>query len=204
MLTSTASETMLDEADRAVVLDLVRRSVALGLLAEPNLEPMVKYHSPTLRRLRSSFVTLRQNGGIVGRAGTVEPKTALVRDVCNNAYDAACHCKPDLSRDPLMIDVCIVSGLEHLKAKSFGDVCEQIAVGEHGALLQHTNGAATLTPDNWEHFRNTAEFTRQLCNRAGICPEAWQDDAQLSIYRVEILPRTEIGRYQTWRPDKPR
>lgn len=204
VIIDSSSEAMLNEDDQAVLLELARRSVALGLMGEPPLEPMVEYHSPCLRRKRSSFVTLRQNGEIVGRAGTVEPTTALISDVCNNAYAAAYHCRPDLSRDPLMVEVYLVNGLEHLKAKSFGEVCQKISVGEHGALLQHTHGAATLTPDNWEQFRDTAEFTRQLCSRAGICPDTWQDDAQLLIYRVETLPKTEIARYQTWRPDKPR
>lgn len=203
-MVTTTSHVKLDADDQAILLDLVRRSVTLGLLAEPPLEPMVEYHSPALRRWRSSFVTLRQDGKIVGRAGTVQPTAALVSDVCKNAHAVAYHCNLPLSPSPLMAQVCLVSELKHLKAKSFEDVCERIAIGEHGALLQHTNGAGTLTPDHWHQCNDTAEFTRQLCARAGVCPVAWQSDAQLLVYRVESLPEMQITPYQTRRPDKPR
>lgn len=204
MRTITSREPSLNEEDQAIVLELVRRSVSLGLLGEPPQEPLIDFHSSPLRRWRSSFVTLRQNGDVVGRAGTVKPSSALVSDVCHNAYAAAYHCTGDLTADPLTVEVNLVNGLKPLKAKSFDEVCEQIGVGEHGALLEHTNGAATLTPDHWERFHDSAEFTRELCSLAGVCPDAWQNDAQLLIYRVETLPATEIARYQTWRPDNPR
>lgn len=203
MLTAS-NDARLNADEQAIVLELAQRSVALGLSAEPPLEPMVEYHSPNLRRWRSSFVTLRQHREIVGRAGTVEPTTALISDICHNAYVAAYNCNQGLSGEPLMIEICVVNGLEQLKCKSLNEVCGQIVRGEHGALMRHTNGAATLTPDSWDRFSDATEFTRQLCERAGVCPEEWQDDAQLLVYRMEPIAMAELCRYQTWRPDKPR
>ncbi len=204
MLTKTA-EGSLKLADQDAVLDMVRRSVGLGLSAAPPHEPIVSYHTPALRRRCASIVTLRQNGQVVGHAGTIEPTAPLISDICHNAYQAArhvAHCS--LGGEALMVNVCLVHEAECLIAHSFDEVCDQLKVGEHGVLLHHSAGAATLTPDKWNETPEPTDFMRQLCDKACVARNAWPDDVHATIYRLESLPSIDIPLLDEDQPKKPR
>lgn len=204
MLTTTAEGT-LEQADQVVVLDMVQRSIALGLSAEPLHEPIVDYHTPALRRQCASIVTLRENGQVIGYAGTIEPRAALISDVCHNAYEAAKHAaQRAFDREALTADVCLVREAECLTARSFDEVCDQLRVGEHGVLLHHSAGAATLTPDKWNETPEPYQFLHQLCDKAGVASGNWPDDMHATVYRVEALPSVEILLFGYEAPHKPR
>lgn len=204
MLTTTVDGS-LEPADQDVVLDMVRRSIALGLNDAPPCEPIVGYHTTALRRQGASIVTLRQNGQVIGYAGTIEPKAALISDVCHNAYEAARHAsRYALGSEALTVDVCLVREAECVNAHSFDEVCHQLMVGEHGVLLHHSAGAATLTPDKWNETPEPYEFLRQLCDKAGVACDDWPNDMHVTVYRIEALPTVEVQWIDDGRVSKPR
>ena len=201
----TGVEEALEPVDQAVVLDMVRRNITLGLQAETPFVPIVDYCAPALRRWRASFVTLRKGGHLIGMAGTVEPTASLIRDVCYNAYEAARHGVQRAScSDSITADVCLVRDLECLTARTFDEVCEQLHVGEHGVLLHHADGAATLTPDKWLELAEPTEFLRQLCCKAGVSADHWPPDMHATVYRIESLPSIEVQLREIDRPSKPK
>ncbi len=202
---STTVEGILERSDQVALLDMVKRSVALGLSGAPPQVPIIDYHTPALRRQCASIVTLRQNGQVIGYAGTIEPKAALISDVCHNAYEAAKHgAKRSCDRQALTVEVCVVHAVDCLNARSFDRVCDQLRVGEHGVLLHHSAGAATLTPDKWNETPEPYEFLHQLCDKAGVASGDWPDDMHVTVYRVESLPQVEILDFGDERPNKPR
>ena len=203
MLTTTAE--ILSSSDQDVMNAMVRRSLALGLSAAPPHEPIVDYHSPVLRRLGASTVTLRQNGHVIGHAGTIEPTSALISDVCRNAYEAARHAAHRMADcESFTVEVRLVREAECLNAHSFDEVCGQLRVGEHGVLLNHSAGAATLTPDKWNETPEPYEFLHQLCDKAGVACDEWPDDMHATVYRIESLPPIEVLLFEGERPSKPR
>jgi AMMECR1 domain-containing protein len=198
-------EGILEQADQVVVLDMVQRSIALGLNAAPPHEPIVDYHAPALRRPCASIVTLRQNGQVIGYAGTIEPKAALIRDVCHNAYEAARQgAHRSFERESLTVEVCLVREAACVNAHSLDEVCNQLKAGEHGVLLHHSNGAATLTPDKWNETPEPYDFMRQLCDKAGVACDEWPSDLHATLYRIEALPPVEVLLMDSERPNKPR
>lgn len=202
---ATTVEGSLKPADQDAVLDMVRRSIALGLSEAPPHEPIVDYHTPALRRWRASIVTLRQNGRVIGHAGTIEPTAALISDVCHNAYQAARHGAPrSCCGETFTVNVCLVRETTCLNAHSFDEVCDQLRVGEHGVLLHHSAGAATLTPDKWNDTPEPTDFMRQLCDKAGLARDEWPDDVHATVYRIETLPTIEVQVLDDERPKKPR
>ena len=203
MLTANL-EGILERADQVVVLDMVQRSIALGLNAAPPCEPIVDYHTPALRRQCASIVKLRQNGQVIGYAGTIEPKAALISDVCHNAYEAARHAaQRSFDRESITAEVCLVREAECLHARSIDEVCDQLKAGEHGVLLHHSNGAATLTPDKWNETPEPYDFMRQLCCKAGVACDEWPGDMHATVYRIEALPPIEVLPFDGERPRKP-
>ncbi|MEO8270292.1 MAG: AMMECR1 domain-containing protein [Aureliella sp.] len=203
MLAATG-EGILRPADQDVVLDLVRRSVALGLNDAPPHEPLVEYHSPALRRQCASTVTLRQNGQVIGYAGTIESTSSLISDVCHNAYEAARHgAQRSFGCESLTVDVCLVREAECVNAHSLDEVCDKLTVGKHGVLLHHSAGAATMTPDKWNETPEPYDFMRQLCDKADVACDDWPDDMHAILYRTEALPTVEVHLLGNERPSKP-
>ena len=202
---NTTVEGILRPADQDAVFDMVRRSIALGFSAAPLHEPIVDYHTPALRRQCASIVALRHHGQVIGYAGTIEPTAPLISDVCHNAYQAARHgAQHAFGGKACTVDVCLVRETACVNAHSFDEVCDQLRVGEHGVLLHHAAGAATMTPDKWDETPEPTEFMRQLCDKAGVARDDWPDDMHATIYRIESLPSIEVQLQDDERPSKPR
>lgn len=187
MLSRTYNAAM-SKSDKKTLLDVALRNARLGLKAQPSLPIIVDYHTPALQQFCASVVTLRQDGEIVRRAGTVLPKLPLVCDVSHNAYEVACgtnRLNPDLD---LTLDVQLVSPLQPIEKNEFNEILEQIEPRVHGVYLQHPCGDANFTPDMWEHWSEPEEFMRQLQLRCGIDSSDWKRNSKVYVYTVEKLP----------------
>ncbi len=198
------SPTRLSEADASLLLDLAQRSVRLGVEGELPLQPIAEHYSCPLRRLQSTFVTLRDRSGVISRAGTVQPTVPLVSDVCHNAYEVATHAVERIRSTDLVVDVQLVSPLQYLSFQSLESVLQQLKPEEDGVFLQLGLCQATFTPDKWQQWPDADGFFRALQCQAGIDPDEWSSERSVATYHVTQLPQSEVVGAHAERPSKPK
>ena len=75
--------------DRAVLLDIARQSIALGLQTGQPLVVDPDDYPPELGQPLATFVTLRRAGELRGCLGGLEANRPLVSDVAHSAFGAA-------------------------------------------------------------------------------------------------------------------
>jgi len=91
------------DQERAILLEVARRSIAYGLDTGRPLPVNVAEFPPHLQEERASFVTLNENGRLRGCIGALEAYQPLVKDVADHAFAAAfrrtsCRCWRSMSR----------------------------------------------------------------------------------------------------------
>jgi uncharacterized protein (TIGR00296 family) len=80
------------------------------------------------------------------------------------------------------IEISVLSPIEPI-----ADVSE-IEVGRHGLIIVKGQNQGVLLPqvateNNW----NRDEFLRQICLKAGLPEEAWQEGGQLYVFTAEVF-----------------
>ncbi len=141
-----------------------------------------------LREPRASFVTLHLlDGGLRGCIGTLEPVGPLYESVHDNTVSAALRdprfrpVQPD-ELASIRITLSILSLPEPVSGP------EEFTAGVHGIILEKHGCRAVFLPEVAAEQGWTREETlRALCQKAGLPVDAWQSDANLSIFHTAIL-----------------
>ncbi|HRY83367.1 MAG TPA: AmmeMemoRadiSam system protein A [Candidatus Cloacimonadota bacterium] len=139
---------------------------------------------PVYEIKRGLFVSLHLQGNLRGCIGYVEGHASLRKSVRDLALAAA-------FRDPrfpplraaelpeLELEISVLGELIPISGPA------EIQIGRDGLFIEHPRGSGLLLPQvatdwNWE----SAEFLRQVCRKAGLAKDAWQDQAA-TLYRFE-------------------
>ena len=133
---------------------------------------------------RGLFVSLHLQGNLRGCIGYVEGQASLRKSVHEMALAAA-------FRDPRFppLRSAEMEMLE-LEISVLGDLIpisgpDDILIGRDGLFIEHPNGSGLLLPQVATDWNWTAEeFLRQVCRKAGLANDAWQDPATV-LYRFE-------------------
>jgi AmmeMemoRadiSam system protein A len=167
---------------------------ALGVrhAAEARTEPAIDPagESPALLQPGASFVTLKRDGRLRGCIGSLEPTRPLAQDVAANAYAAA-------RRDPrfpvlevheldsLEVSVATLGRQQGLVVESRSDLIVTLRPGIDGLVVRSGAHRATFLPAVWEQLPDPESFVAALWRKAGLPPNAWPRELQLSRYHVE-------------------
>lgn len=178
--------------DTCQLLDLARRSVVLGIEGKSPLRLPIELYSRPLQRQQSTFVTLREQGKVLTRAGTVRPMCPLASDVCHNAYEASRRAVQFASDAELTCDVQVVSPLRYLNASSREEVEQAMEGRQDGVLLQYGASLVTFTPDKWQHWPAAVDFLQALQRQAGLDPTQWQPGVRVATYQLTQLPSVKV------------
>jgi uncharacterized protein len=180
----------LDESQRQQLLDLGRRSIALGLdtgeLAPwPGLQ-----HDRGLEVERATFVTLRRGGELRGCCGTLEARSGVAEDVWRNAWASAFadpRFPPLLPHEYTGLDlqISVLSPLEPLAAGSDEELLAALRPRVDGLLLAAGARRATFLPAVWEQVCDAREFLLMLKCKAGWSPDEWPLDMRAFRYTTE-------------------
>ena len=142
-----------------------------------------------LNRPGASFVTLKKHGELRGCIGTLEAYRTLQEDLRSNALAAAL-------RDPrfaplaaeelgaLRIEVSLLSAPQAMSCRDEDDAILQLRPSIDGIVMQYRQHRATFLPQVWEVLSQPGEFLAQLKRKAGLPPEFWAEEMQLSRYTV--------------------
>ena len=162
-------------------------------------------YSAQLRRIQSTFVTLKIDGQLRGCIGSLEATRPLALDVNRNAFQAAFgdfrFPALDANEYPrLSIQISLLSPCEPIPSQSREEVVRGLRPGIDGVLLFQKGRAATFLPEDWETIPNPVEFLRHLRCKAGLDPDAWPPSTQVYLYSTEKISRDAEQRQQSEHP----
>ncbi|MBM3523067.1 MAG: AmmeMemoRadiSam system protein B [Alphaproteobacteria bacterium] len=183
----------IDVASRSTLVDLARRSIAIGL--ERKAAPAIvtdRATVPLLAARRATFVTLNLDGRLRGCIGSLQPHRALASDVATNAFKAAFadpRFKP-LSAEELVRLVIHVSILSHARPIAAGSEAELVRAlhpDVDGLIIRDGGRQAIFLPSVWSSIPEPLRFLRQLKRKAGLAPEHWSADFRAWRYMTEAF-----------------
>jgi AmmeMemoRadiSam system protein A len=184
---------MLSAAQRILLLQLARASIAHGLTHGRPVAVALHDYPEQLRVPGASFVTLHRQGQLRGCVGSLEARLPLVEDIAINAYAAAFHDPrfPSLrpaELDELTLHIAILQPAQALTFHSEADLLAQLRPGIDGLILQDGTHRATFLPAVWEGLPERHEFLTQLKRKAGLRQDHWSDNIQAWRYTTESFP----------------
>lgn len=186
---------MLERADRSRLLELARRSIALGVGGRGANPVPDEDWAPALLAPRATFVTLSAGEQLRGCRGTIEAQRPLIADVWRNAWASA-------YRDPRFFPVCereipaliiaisVLTALEPVAAQSETQLLEALEPGIDGLVLRCGGAAATFLPAVWESLPDPRAFLAHLKAKAGWPVSFWSPDMIALRYRTETFRST--------------
>lgn len=180
----------LSAEERAILLDLARRSIAHGLDHGTALRVDPADYPEPLRAERAAFVTLHRDGELRGCIGHLEACQALVSDVAENAFAAAFRDPrfPPLTRQEasrLAVHISVLSPAEPMTFSSEADLLAQIRPGVDGLILRDGFARGTFLPSVWESLPQPRDFLNHLKRKAGLPTDHWSDRIRVERYTTE-------------------
>jgi len=186
----SAEPATLSARERAILLDVARRSIAHGLDHGTPLRVDPADYPEPLRAERAAFVTLLRDGELRGCIGHLEACQALVMDVAENAFAAAFRDPrfPPLSRQEsarLEVHLSVLSPPEPMTFSCEADLLAQIRPGIDGLILREGSARGTFLPSVWESLPQPQDFLNHLKRKAGLPAGHWSDRIRVERYTTE-------------------
>ena len=154
-------------------------------------DDLVKKH-PFLRKLRSCFITLKQDNRLRGCIGSIIPQKALIDEIVDNAKSAAFYdprfspvTKTDLKN--IEIEVSVLSSPEKVKYKNIEDLKSKIVPFFDGVVLRCGKRSATFLPQVWEDLPDFSSFFVHLCLKASLSADCLEKKPEIYKYQVEKI-----------------
>jgi AmmeMemoRadiSam system protein B/AmmeMemoRadiSam system protein A len=190
----TANEMRQDLSDeeKKALLRLARSAMEARLLPNAKIE-RPQTSCPVFLEKRGCFVTLHKHGQLRGCIGTIEPVSALVSSVEENARNAAFRDPrfPSLTEEELPdidIEISILTVPEKILFRDGEDLKRQLDPVTHGVILSRGASRSTFLPQVWKQLPEKEQFLEHLCRKGGMSPEAWKDPkTEVSVYRAEVF-----------------
>jgi len=141
---------------------------------------------PALSAPGAAFVTLRSGGRLRGCIGYTEPHAPLYR-IVQECIVAAATEDPRFSRvtaretGGLRIEISVLTPLLPVRP-------EDVQAGVHGLMIQKGAKRGLLLPQvAVEHGWDRETFLSQVCLKAGLPADAWEEDAELYSFTAEVF-----------------
>ncbi len=184
---------MLNSRQGNILLRLARQTIEEQLGKSPTAPVLDKeLHDHELREYRGVFVTLNKQGALRGCIGSLLGVEPIVDGVRRHAINAALHDHrfPLLTGDELdavRIDVSVLTPPKELEYTSPEDLCQALRPQVDGVIIKEPGGAgATFLPQVWEQLPAATIFLGQLCLKAGLPRDRWQQgDLRVQTYQVQ-------------------
>lgn len=170
--------------EREELLRIARRTMT-AYVAEGRMPAETPVHAK-LTAPGAAFVTLRAGGRLRGCIGYMEPHAPLY-SVVQECTVAAATEDPRFPRvtqgetDILRIEISVLTPLVPVKE-------EDVKVGVHGLMIRKGEARGLLLPQvALEHGWDRRTFLSQVCVKAGLPPDTWENDAELYAFTAEVF-----------------
>jgi len=150
--------------------------------------PLFEAKEPALTEKRGVFVTITKRGNLRGCIGQHESGIPLCQLTAQMAVAAACEdprfppvTKEELGEIKIKISV-------YLMPPTKIESVSELEIGRDGVIIRKGDYSATYLPEvALEQGWGRQEMLSNLCLKAGLAPDAWQEGIELFIYRTQIL-----------------
>lgn len=142
--------------------------------------------SPHLAEKRGAFTTLHLRGRLRGCIGYLDASSPLYETVIETAAAAA-------FQDPRFVPVNFEEAAAlQIEISAISPIFpihpEEVFIGRHGLLITHRGRRGLLLPQvPLEWGWNREQFLTQVCHKAGLPGNAWQQGAQLEAFTAEVF-----------------
>ena len=179
------------QIEQKYLLSLSRRSIQ-KYLKDGSLLIIEQDSLPSdfLRDKRGVFVTLTINNELRGCIGNLEPEKPIYQAVIDNSLAAAFYDPrfppltiPELAK--AKIEISILGPLKKLQFSAAGQFVNYLKQKKPGIFIKKGFNQATFLPQVWLELPKPEEFLQQLCLKAGLDRNSWQD-LGLEIYEYEV------------------
>ncbi len=174
----------LTQAEKDYLHELVRLSI------RRRFDPNVRLPAPiseTLEQRFGAFVTLKRQGRLRGCIGHIVGDKPLRETIAGMAQAAAFNDPrfPPLTLDELTdlnVEISILSPLQPCAP-------EDVDPGRHGLLVRRGVHSGLLLPQvAREYGWDQKTFLNQTCLKAGLPPQAWQDEkVEIFCFEAEVF-----------------
>ncbi len=195
---SSMNNTLSNE-DRAILLDVARRSIEHGLQYQSPLAVDPVDYPATVRPQRATIITLEIDGHLRGCIGTLEARSPLVQDVAEHAFAAAFEDprflplrKEELPR--LDIHISVLSPPEPMEFSSEDELLAQLRPGVDGLILRLGQRRATFLPSVWDSLPDPYVFLAQLKQKTGLPLDFWSPELTAERYTTESFGATDVAK----------
>lgn len=203
MSTDSSSAADLTPQDGRWLICLARAAIAEALgCPRPEEEQRAledQLQRPVFAATGGVFVTLSLDGHLRGCIGTLTSRESLVRNVHENALNAAFRDPrfPPLTRDEFnhtTIEISVLSPPQPLTYSDADDLLSRIQPGIDGLIVRKGGASATFLPQVWKQLPRRQDFLAHLCLKAGLPAKAWRE-GHLSVetYRVQSFAEKDRG-----------
>jgi len=179
----------LDQRQQEWLLQQAREALEQHLSTET--AAVVTTTEPALLQPSGAFVTLKKQGQLRGCIGSLSGNRELYRTVQEIAVAAATQDRrfaPVVLQEllELTVEISVLSPLEYLKDPS------DVRVGRDGLYVSAGPYSGVLLPQvATEQAWSREEFLNQVCVKAGLAQDAWQQGAILYRFEAQVFSEEE-------------
>ncbi len=184
----------LTNEEKFLLLSLARNTLETYVKTgvPPSFVPIEEIFAPRLREKYGVFVTLKKCGELRGCIGHIIPRVSVFEGVIENTINSSSH---DWRFSPvealeipdITIEISILSQIIKIKSP------EEFIVGKQGILIRKGPASAVFLPQvaveqGWSKY----ETLCQLCQKAGLSPNAWNDlDMEFYVFTADVFHEGE-------------
>jgi len=184
--------------DKKYLLRLAKRTIDKYLQSKNIIQLEDSELTKTLLDKRATFVTLEKNHNLRGCIGELEPQKPLYQSVIDNSLASAFLDPrfPPLDKTELkdiIIEISVLSSLKKVPIfKNSKDLLNYLSQKRPGLFIKKNGFQATFLPQVWEELPEAKNFMTQLCLKAGMNPDEWQNlEMEIYEYQVEKFKDTQ-------------
>jgi len=172
-----------------ILLNLARNAIAEQLNLDVGFQAA---NEAWLHEARASFVSLHKKSTLRGCIGSLVAHRPLGEDVRANAVAAAFH-DPRFAPlsadefDAIDIEVSVLSTPEKITFSDENALLRQLRPNFDGLILSYGHQRGTFLPQVWQQLPQPAQFLAHLKQKAGLSPDFWHPDIEISRYTVEAF-----------------
>ncbi len=181
---------MFTKEQKRILFELARSSIIEYI--ENQRKFPVRISDPGLQEVCGAFVSIKKNSRLRGCIGRVITETALAQVVSEMAVEAAVNDPrfPPLSLRELRgveLEISVLSSPILVK-----DV-QDIEVGRDGLIINKDSYSGLLLPQvATECGWGREEFLANTCLKAGLPPNAWDNEAAIYRFSAEVFRESEV------------
>ena len=194
-VTAPPSARAVAEADRRLMLNLARQSIAWYLAKGtiPDPDQLGIAIPPELQDNRGVFVTLHEDGKLRGCIGEIYASRPLYRAIIVQAINAAANDYrfPQVTAGDLKkidIEISVLTPPEPVSS------WRDIVPGRDGIIIRKYDKTAVFLPQvATEQSWDLPTTLNHLAQKAGLAPDGWQDGAQFLVFQAAVFGEKTSG-----------